>query len=71
MLPVTTMVCSNCAESLPSVVTAVQLSGQVWSCHTPERRKQNEKYYYEEEHITSRYKIHSDDSKMVKHNVLV
>ena len=32
---VTTMVCSNWAESLPSWVTEVQLSGQVWSPHTP------------------------------------
>lgn len=28
-LSVTTMVCSNCADSFPSVVTEVQLSGQV------------------------------------------
>ena len=31
---VTTMVCSNWAESFPSWVTEVQLSGHVWSPHT-------------------------------------
>ena len=25
----------TCADSFPSVVTAVQLSGHVWSVHTP------------------------------------
>ena len=35
---VTTIVCSNWADNFPSVVTAVQLSGQVWSDQTPEMR---------------------------------
>lgn len=36
---VTSSVCSNCAERFPSLVTAVQPSGQVSSCQPPENRK--------------------------------
>lgn len=36
---VTSKVCSNWADLLPSWVTAVQLSGQVWSRHVPAIRR--------------------------------
>ena len=37
-MSVTRKVCSNCADLLPSCVTAVQLSGQVESRHVPANR---------------------------------
>lgn len=36
---VTSSVCSNCAERFPSLVTAVQPSGHVSSCHPPGNRQ--------------------------------
>ena len=51
---VTIMVCSNWADHLPSVVTAVQSSGQSVSFHTPTQRENDNKLSPECYHILIR-----------------